>query len=362
MAKSESNVMSMKVNDMVELLAPVYASSNPKEIPSIMLWGPPGIGKSRSIDALSKKLESLTGKQVSVTDVRLLLFNPVDLRGIPVADAKRELAIWLKPKIFQMDPDPNIINILMLDEISAAPVSVQAAAYQITLDRIIGEHKLPDNCIVIAAGNRVTDKSVAYKMPKALCNRMTHLELKPEIDDWKKWAIPFGIDSRIVGFLNYMSSKLDAFDPSNDDVAFPTPRTWQMVDTWLKKTSSVDTALPLIAGTIGLGATIEFKTWVQVFHKLPNIKEILEGKETNVPKDPDVLYALSAALVSAIGRENGTAQKKALSNVLTYAMNMPAEFSTLTVKDLVMVEDIRQKVLTLPEWINWSRKHKNFIM
>ena len=363
MAKNDSiNVMQMKVNEMVSLMTPLYAASNPKEIPSLMLWGAPGIGKSRSIDAISKKLETMTGKKVVVTDVRLLLFNPVDLRGIPVADAKRELAIWLKPKIFQMDPSDNIINILMLDELSAAPQSVQAAAYQITLDRIIGEHKLPDNCIVIAAGNRVTDKSVAYKMPKALGNRLTHLEIVCDIDDWKQWAIPAGIDSRIVGFLNYMSSKLFVFDPSNDDNAYPTPRSWEMVHRYLTKINSIEQAFPLIAGSIGLGCATEFKAWTQVFHKLPDIKGILDGTITDVPKEPDVLFALSAAIVSAIGRTQGAAKKKALSNVLTYSMNMPAEFSTLTVKDMVMVEDLRQKILTLPEWITWSRKHKNFIM
>lgn len=363
MAKNESmNIITMKVNEMVNLMTPLYASSLPKEIPSLMLWGPPGIGKSQSIRAISDKLEKMTGKKVVITDVRLLLFNPVDLRGIPVADAKRELAVWLKPKIFQMDPSDNIINILMLDEISAAPQSVQAAAYQITLDRIIGEHKLPDNCIVMAAGNRVTDKSVAYKMPKALGNRMTHLEIAPDIDDWKQWAIPSGIDSRIIGFLNYMPSKLFLFDPSNDDNAYPTPRSWEMVNRYLSKINSIEQAFPLIAGSIGLGCATEFKAWTQVFHKLPDIKGILDGTVTDVPKEPDVLFALSAAIVSAIGRLQGAAQKKALSNVLTYSMNMSAEFSTLTVKDMVMVDDLRQKILTLSEWIIWSRKHKNFIM
>ena len=88
-----------------------------------------------------------------MTDVRLLLFNPVDLRGIPAANADRTLAVWLKPKIFQMDESENVLNLLFLDEISAAPPSVQAAAYQITLDRMVGEHRLPENCIVIAAGD-----------------------------------------------------------------------------------------------------------------------------------------------------------------------------------------------------------------
>ena len=152
---------------MVALLAQSYSAlintGMPlKTFPSVMLWGAPGVGKSQGVRQIAERIQGITGKKVSVTDVRLLLFNPVDLRGIPTANEDRTLAVWLKPKIFQMDPSEEVVNILFLDEISAAPQSVQAAAYQITLDRTVGEHKLPENCIVIAAGNRMSDRSVAY--------------------------------------------------------------------------------------------------------------------------------------------------------------------------------------------------------
>ena len=120
------------------------------------------------VEFIKSALLPAVAEEVNITDVRLLLFNPIDLRGIPVADQRRQFAVWLKPKIFKMNGTEDYVNILLLDEISAAPQSVQAAAYQITLDRKVGEHALPKNCIVIAAGNRVTDKSVAYQMPKAL--------------------------------------------------------------------------------------------------------------------------------------------------------------------------------------------------
>lgn len=178
-----TNIPSMNVGKMVEKLSSAYCAiiqhNYPiKTMPSVMLWGPPGVGKSQAVRRIAKEIGEKTGKTVNVTDVRLLLFNPIDLRGIPTANADKTLAVWLKPQIFQMDASDDIVNILFLDEISAAPQSVQAAAYQITLDRVVGEHKLPENCIVIAAGNRVTDKSVAFKMPKALANRLMHIELK----------------------------------------------------------------------------------------------------------------------------------------------------------------------------------------
>jgi hypothetical protein len=361
---AESNIIKTRVNDVIDLMVPLYSSvannGKFKEIPSLMLWGPPGIGKSQGVRALGKELAKKTGKKVAFTDVRLLLFNPVDLRGIPMADKERQVAVWLKPLIFQMDPSPDIINILFLDEISAAPLSVQAAAYQMVLDRVVGEHKLPDNCIVVAAGNRVTDKSVAYKMPKALGNRMTHLEIEADIDDWKRWAIPAGIDSRIIAYLNYRRSHLFQFDASNDDVAFCSPRSWEMSDTYLKKLNSIDTAFPLIAGSIGLGPATEFKAWSNVFHKLPNIQDIFDGKDVIVPKEPDILYALSASLVSHSAKYAN--DKTRLGNLVTYSLKMPAEFATLTVRDTVTVESVRSLILSLPQWITWSKQYKGFIM
>ena len=166
-----SGVPAVAVGRAVEILSDAYVgliqSGAPlRTFPSAMLWGAPGVGKSQAVRQVAAEIKSRTGKAVQVTDVRLLLFNPIDLRGIPTANEDKTLAVWLKPQIFNMNPSDSVINILFLDEISAAPPSVQAAAYQITLDRVVGEHRLPENCIVIAAGNRTSDKSVAYKMPR----------------------------------------------------------------------------------------------------------------------------------------------------------------------------------------------------
>ena len=376
---AESNYASLKVNEMVDLFVPLYTNGSPKDKPTKMLWGPPGIGKSQGVRAFARALAIATGKEVRMTDVRLLLFNPVDLRGIPTKDQTVEIIVgpdgvereevvlftrWLRPFIFCMDPNPDIINILFLDEISAAPQSVQAAAYQITLDRVVGEHKLPDNCIVIAAGNRVTDKSVAYKMPKALGNRMTHYEIVVDVEDFKRWAIPHGIDERIIGFINWQKEPaLFAFDPSNDDVAFPSPRSWEMVDCYLKDVEEFDDAFKSIAGSIGTGMATKFRTYTKVFHKLPSIEAIFEGRIKECPNDlktqPDVMYALSSALV-AHGIRNP--DPKGLQNFMTFTMTMSSEFAALTVKDIVTVESIRNVIANFKEWVAWSKLYKDLIM
>ncbi len=137
------NVPEMGVEKMVKSLSGMYvgairAGVSFGDLPSVMLWGPPGVGKSQGVRQVARAISDATGKRVDVTDVRLLLYNPIDLRGLPVANEDKTLAVWLRPKVFDMDPSEDVVNVLLLDEISAAPPSVQAAAYQITHDHTCG--------------------------------------------------------------------------------------------------------------------------------------------------------------------------------------------------------------------------------
>lgn len=353
-----ANIPQMNVNRLIDELMPAYCSiinaGLPiKVFPSVMLWGPPGVGKSQAVRQLGKEIEKNTGKKTHITDVRLLLFNPIDLRGIPTANAEKTLAVWLKPQIFQMDPCEDIVNILFLDEISAAPQSVQAAAYQITLDRVVGEHKLPENCIVIAAGNRTTDKSVAFKMPKALANRLLHIEVEGSFKSWKEWAIRSGVNDKVVGFLSFRRQHLMNFDASNDDLAFATPRAWEMVSNILNHVNpDVDKMYSLIAGVIGTGLAIEFRTWAKVYDDLPDIEDIFEGKQPKLPTGTDAMYALCAAM-TAYARDHKDDFRR-LSNSVQYANRMPPDFSTVLFKDYMYIEkDFRAKLLQIPEFSAW---------
>ena len=324
-----------------------------RTIPSVMLWGPPGIGKSQAVREIASGIEENTGKKVRVTDVRLLLFNPVDLRGIPTSNEDKTLAVWLKPKIFHMDPSEDIINILFLDEISAAPQSVQTAAYQITLDRVVGEHRLPDNCIVIAAGNRTTDKSVAYKMPKALANRLLHIEVECGFTSWKKWAIRSGVNGKVIGFLSFRREYLMGFDPSSDDLAFPTPRAWEMVSNIMNGISDdVDKMYSVIAGIVGSGVTLEFRTWEKVYKSLPSIEDIFDGKNPPIPESADAMYALTSSM-TAYAREHKTEMNR-IANSIRYAAHFPPDFSAVLLRDYMYLDKgYKEKLLTVPEFTKW---------
>lgn len=358
MADNNSGMSKMTVSRAVSLLSAAYISliksSLPiKTFPSVMLWGAPGVGKSQGVRQIAKRIEENTDKKVIVTDVRLLLFNPVDLRGIPTSNEDKTLAVWLKPKIFQMDESEDVINILFLDEISAAPPSVQAAAYQITLDRTVGEHRLPENCIVIAAGNRVTDKSVAFTMPRALANRLCHIEIESSAESWHNWAVAHGINQMVTGFISNSPISLNETEFVNNELAFPSPRSWEMVSNILNSVcGDLNKVFPLIEGCIGSQTAFKFRTWCEIFSKLPPVEDVFSDDEYVhvVPKRPEAMLALVSNMVAYAA---GKRTEKEIRNSVEYAAKLPNEIRYKLFDDYLRIRSIQPALKKCSSYVDW---------
>jgi len=288
------------------------------KIPSF-LWGPPGIGKSSIIKQIAQK------KELEFIDLRLSLMDPTDLKGIPFYDKHEHHSVWAPPSFLPKEGE----GILFLDELNSAPPAVQASAYQLILDRQVGEYKLPDGWAIVAAGNRESDRGVVYKMPSPLANRFVHLEMDVDVNDWKDWAYNAGIDERIIAYIGYKNEDLFTFEPSLNEKSFATPRSWEFVDGILKSGMNENLLLDVISGAIGKDRAISFLSFSKVAHKLPDIESILSKGTGEYPSDPDVLFTLSSVLVSFLLKNPDF-----LENVLTYTLDLQSEFAVMIVQDL----------------------------
>ncbi len=365
MENTNLNIPKITVTALVDTLSVLYSAAikdsiKLRTLPTAFLWGAAGVGKSEGVYQLAEKLKKLTHKKVEITDVRLLLFSPVDLRGVPVADSTRRFTTWLMPAIFNMQESDEYINILFLDELSSAPQSLQAAAYQICLDRRIGEHKLPENCIVIAAGNRITDQSISYKMPKALCNRLMHFSVESDPASWRKWAVKNGIDSRITGYIAFAPSKL-CVTPQPADLAYPTPRSWNFVSNLLTSTGRRPEDIhQLIGACVGTDTALEFENWCRIYDSLPPIEDILKGTCVRYPKTFDQYYALVSGISFTIINEKNTISLSEMENVVQYAKNFPADFAMSLFQELNAFDELHyllMKCRGLSEWLQKNKKH-----
>lgn len=356
------NIPEKTVTEIVQDLASLYTNALKQQIPfhalpTPFLWSPPGIGKSDGIQQLADMLQQTTNKTVTVTDIRLLLFSPTDLRGVPVADKSRSFTNWLKPKIFDLDDSPDTINIIFLDELSACPQSVQAAAYQICLDRQAGEHTLPANTIVIAAGNRTTDHSVSYKMPAALANRLMHFNIISDWFSWKTWALQNSIDSRIIGYLSFDPSHL-CVEPTSGILAYPTPRAWTFVSRILTTMQlPLQELFPFVSACVGSDTAMEFISWCDIYNSLPSVDEILSGRCKQYPKKNDALYALISGLITTLYESRKDITMTQLDAVCTYAAHFPADYATMFYQSLNEFEELRLKLMKCTPANEWLRAH-----
>ena len=256
----------------------------------IFLWGPPGIGKSEVVAGITEELGGL------MIDLRLGQMDPTDIRGIPFYNRELGKMDWAPPIDL---PDEELasqypIVVLFLDEMNSAAPGVQAAAYQLILNRRIGKYCLPDNVVMVAAGNRESDKGVTFRMPTPLANRFVHLEMKPEFAAWQEWAVKNQIHKDVVGYLSFAKQDLYDFDARSSSRAFATPRTWTFVSELLKDEDMDDTtATDLIAGTVGEGLAVKFMAHRKIAGKLPRPEDVLSGKEKDLKvKEVSAMYSL----------------------------------------------------------------------
>jgi len=285
------------------------------------LWGAPGIGKSSIVKQIAKS------KEIGFIDLRLALMDPTDLKGIPFYDKDLHSALWAPPAFLPKDKE----GILFLDELNSAAPTVQASAYQLILDRRVGEYELPDGWAIVAAGNREGDRGVTYRMPSPLANRFVHFEMDVNVEDWRLWAYGSGVDERVISYISYKNEHLFTFDPKSDVKSFATPRSWEYVNSVLRSSVSDDLLLDIISGAVGRDAATSFLAFCKVMNKLPDIKSILETGSGEYSDKVDVLYALSTGLVSAYLKDKSDEK---LENLLRYTLELKSEFAVIVVQDL----------------------------
>jgi hypothetical protein len=256
----------------------------------VFMWGPPGIGKSDIVKQIGDEFDR------EVIDVRLSLWEPTDIKGIPYYNSAANTMTWAPPAELPTDPDSTAI--LFLDELNSAAPATQAAAYQLILNRRVGTYVLPKGVSIVAAGNRETDKGVTYRMPAPLANRFLHIELRSDYEDWLQWATLNKVHEQVVGYIGFAKQDLYDFDPKSASRSFATPRSWSFVSELLQDDDLPESTLTdLVAGAVGEGLAVKFMAHRKVAKQMPDPTEILNGKVKvcNI-KEISAMYSLTVSM------------------------------------------------------------------
>jgi hypothetical protein len=266
----------------------------------IFLWGSPGIGKS---DLIQQIVDSGELGNAYMIDMRLALMEPTDLRGYPFRNPETNTMEWAPAADLPTEHLASQYDtiVLFMDELNSAPPSVQAAAYQLVLNNKIGQYSLPSNVVIVAAGNKETDRGVTFRMPSPLANRFRHINMDVNFEDWSIWATDHKVHQDVIGYLTYAKADLFDFDPKTSSQAFATPRSWSFVSEILN-TEGFDTASDYeqkaeIAGAIGEGMAIKFCEHRKYASKLPNPEDVLNGNVKKLDiKEKSAQYSFAIGL------------------------------------------------------------------
>ena len=311
----------------------------------VFLWGPPGTGKSSYVRQSAKRLG------MSVVDVRAATTDPVDWRGVPaVVDGQTR---WCPPDFLPKDGK----GVLFLDELPQAPQMVQSALLELSLDRKIGAYRLPDHWRVVAAGNRQDDRAGANRLITPLLNRFLHLDVGLDADEWVSWASQAQLAPEVTAYIKMRPDRLYGFDPTTNERAFPTPRSWSFVSDVCERfrgeaggpvyrDEHAHLLLPAVGGCIGAGAAAEFVAHLKNAALLPDPRALLAAPTaTPIPSDPSLVYAMVLGLAAVVRKEPGL-----LSSFAAVVRRVEAEYAYFALAQVTagMATKEMAKIVVLP--------------
>lgn len=332
-----------------------------KTVPPLLIHGSPGCGKSTIVRSICEDLK------IDFIDVRLAQLEPCDIRGLPVPNKELKQMDWFVNGTWPRKENGK--GIIFLDEITAADRSIQVAAYELVLDRRLGDmYKVPDGYLIIAAGNTVTDRAVATTMSSALANRFMHVELQANQEDWLTWARHHDIHPSVVGFIQYKPDALFKMDDENLERGWPSPRAWERVSQMCHSVNDKNLLRKMVYGLVGNGYGAEFMAFFDLNSEFDNILDIMKNPKSviKIPEEADRKFALCSAMVYLLWRGKDEKDEAArITGFYRICLELSSDFASMALlaamegNDKEMKEEYSDKLIEHPLFEKWRAKHKD---
>ena len=317
---------------------------------SWMLHGRPGIGKTEIVQTLARRIGA------RLFDLRLTAIEPADLRGLPYYDHEAKRTVWYRPE--DLPDDPSTPAILFLDELTAAPPSLQPVVYGLLQARRVGLHALPPSVMVVAAGNTVEDGAVAYEMGTALSDRLIHLHVRAAAADWiDGYAVPARLDPAVIALIRSRPDLLETTEAALErgETVAATPRSWERASRIAAAIPDRDLRLTLIAGVVGEAAAAEYARVADDLAATLDVGRLLDAPSQAdrwdlYPPGLTGLHGLVYALAARLDANTAPAAIEILAGVEDLPRRRPDEgFDRLPLGELATLgfETLAQRALDL---------------
>lgn len=309
----------------------------------VFLWGPPGIGKTEMVEQLGEK------KKRPVIEFHASLREQVDLRGVPVYSPETRTTRWAPPNELPQVERDGEFGYFFCDEYNQASPQMQSALGGLVIKGVVGEYVMPKGWIVIAAGNRISDKAAAQRMPSHVRNRFAHIIVVPDIPSWCDWATKNGLPPVIVAFHRLRAGEnggkgLLHVMPKGDENSFPTPRSWTKAAKYVN--APKEFRARLFAAHVGEAYAIEFDGFIDLYNSIGDLKDIVKNpKAAKLPENPSTRYAICTGLARL-------ATKATLANIVEYSKRLNhRESEMLVMHDATIHDPALKETKVYGDWI-----------
>ncbi|MBO5792154.1 MAG: AAA family ATPase [Lentisphaeria bacterium] len=354
-----NRISASNLEEMLSFLLEERLSAPDDRLPAVMIWGPPGAGKSAIVRSVAEKCGC------EFIDLRLAQMEAIDIKGLPVPEA--DGVRWRISAAYPRDKESR--GILFLDELSACDRTIQTAAYELILDRKLGEdYRLPDSWLIVAAGNRIEDNASAVAMSSALANRFLHVELEYNPKSWIEWAMRSGIHGAVTGLMRFKPQLLADTNENTQNLerGYPTPRSWERVSVLLdrvRENASQDLLKSMICGLVGNQAGLEALSFFNLYQEMQSVLKMMMDPSAviTIPSDIAKRYALTSALSRMVWSDEAGDEKQRLAGFFRISLELPGDFAAMAMLDAMEIGKQSNQdtmiLVTHPAYKQWIAKH-----
>lgn len=289
---------------------------------TVELIGPPGVGKSDTVNEIVKIASEQTKQEWGLSTFMIATSTPIHAMGYMVpsktevgtGEHKRSVLraeYTIPPWMFTADG--RYINdfprgIVFLDEWDKGDADTKKALAPLLLTGNVGPHRLHKGIHVVLASNRAKDRSGSTKTFDFIINRRGELHIQADFGSWERWAMKQGIEPHFIAFAKKYASHVFVDEVPREQAPFCTARSYVASIKWLRArqfgftqrgeapppnyglNDDMQQALVqnALSGIVGSGVALELTNWLRMRDKTPSLEEIVANPDgVKVPDTPD---------------------------------------------------------------------------
>ena len=387
----------MDINAAKQVLLRTHTASirHGERANGVHLESGPGIGKSDGVAQYAEDLAKETGRPVGLVTFMLATIASVDVRGfmMPVKlpggtlDTVFSTPPWFPTHANTAVVEPNgawhtagswpreqavpEVGVLFLDEFSQAEDEVKKPAAELVYKGTVGTTALPKGWRVVAAGNRLSDRSGVMRELMFIVNRRCKLSIDASLPAWLNWASAQAPGKR----PHYLAM---SFAQKNPDIVFKdsvpegsdpfcTPRTLCLMDRDLMALRSDEDerkdrfptdalAREVMAGWIGGASAAQLMTHIKYADELPDMADIIKDpNKAKLPPNRDAQMVAGYMLAHNV-------DEKTAGPVIKYIKRLQIEMQVLAMRSIGAQQDRARTIVSQPEYVQWLMQNKDLIV